>query len=393
MKHYLREKKKKPVFRARRTVFPRRSDRRASGDRREKRPVLPGSGDRFEQRAVYLDSYRTKRRPAWLIPAVITAAVLLAVFWTGPFLLNILSDLFTSGNGGETDAQLLYDSPDYAVVIRQSADLFLEPDLRSQRVSQILYNDLVKITGRGAAGFYQVVLADGTPGYVMTRDVVSDTKSVEPGLYQHRLTVIAKTKRILSHASKGSLLAEVCMGTVLYSDYRGDGIYRVSLPDGTSGWISSEGVLRTETDRGPDVSSAEKFYETALSFVNTTYVDNGITCYGASASGIAYVCAMVNGLAIPREIAGQAGAGDGIPVRHDTETGLPLTDDFQKGDLIFFGKNPADPGSVTGMGIIVGQGQVLMTPKAGNAVRIASLEDDKDLALSIVAVRRIFIGP
>ncbi|MHB1452912.1 MAG: C40 family peptidase [Saccharofermentanales bacterium] len=347
----------------------------------------------FEEKAVYLDNYQAKQRPAWLLPLIIAFVVLLLVFWTGPYILGFLSDrIFIDNNEGDK-VILLYDSPDYAVVGVQSADLLSEPDLRSRRTSQVLYNDLVRIVDHDTYGYIYAQLQDGTMGYLMESDISSDTRSVEPGLYSHKLMIVAKSKRIMSHASKGSLLLEVCMGSILFSDYQGDGIYRVSLPGGINGWISSEGVIRTDVDGAPAVSSAKKFYETALSFVNTTYIENGITSYGASSSGIAFICAKINGVDIPREIDSQSKSGTEVVIAFDDVTGLPMISDFAEGDLVFFRNELANPEGVSEMGIVVGQGQVLMSARSANSVRIVTLSDNADLIGSIVAVRRLFTNP
>ncbi|MHB8962285.1 MAG: C40 family peptidase, partial [Saccharofermentanales bacterium] len=296
---------------------------------------------------------------------------------------------FTESNQGE-EVVLLYNSPEYAVVDRPSADLLLEPDLRSRRTSQVLLNDLVRIIGRDTYGYAHVRLRDGSEGYLMNSDFSADTKSVEPNLHSHKLTIIAKSKRIMSHAGKGSLLLEAYMGSVLFSDYQGDGIYRVSLPGGTYGWISSEGVIRTEVDEDPVVSNARKFYETALSFVNVTYIENGLTSYGASSSGIAYICAKINGVVIPRDMDTQSRSGTEVVVRYEEESGLPMFSDFVEGDLVFFRNDLADPNGISSMGIVVGEGQILMSANSGNSVKIVALSGNPDLVRSIVAVRRLF---
>jgi hypothetical protein len=357
----------------------------------------PGRGEApeslFEAKAVYLDSYRTRQRPAWLGPVIIAATVLLVVFWTGPYLLGILTGRDGNDPTGTDAPERKYDTPDYAVVARPMADLLLEPDLRSPRLSQVLYNDLLRILDRDYEGFYQVALEDGTLGYIISENVHPDAVSAEPGLYDHKLMVVAASKRIMSHAGKGSLLQEVYMGSVLYADYQGDGIYRVVLPGGDAGWISSEGVVRTDPEESPVVSNARKFYETTLSFVNTTYVDNGLTIRGASSSGIAYISARINGIRIPRAMDLQFQAGTEVPLEYHEETGEVLFDRFRGGDLVFFRNELADPDGVSAMGIVVGPGQLLMSVRSKSTMRLVTLTEGSDLVQAIVGVRRLFDTP
>jgi gamma-D-glutamyl-L-lysine dipeptidyl-peptidase len=329
----------------------------------------------IKDKPTYLEHYESKSRKVWLIPLLIALCVIALVLWLGPRFLGTLSHVFPGSEDNKEVITLLYDKNDYAVINERFIDIFESADLRSTRKSQALYNDPVKILDTDHTGFLHIEMSDGTTGYVFTDSVTFETSSVEPFIHSHKLTAVSETVRIMSHASSGSLIHEVVMGTVLYADYGGNGLYRVSLVGGGYGWIGSEGVIRTDPDEEPKMSSANKFYETALKFANATYIPNGITIYGTSSSGIAYICAKVNGVFIPRGMAAQMNAGKKVSKELDPEEYLP-------GDLIFFEGEK--------MGIVTGHGQVLMSVRTGNSVKIITLSDHPDLLSSIIEVRRIF---
>ncbi len=341
------------------------------------------------ERPVFVSSYVKKTRKVWLIPLIATLLILFTVFWLGPRVADIISQRVPGADPVNSQPELLYDSSNYTVVSAAFTDLLKEPDIRASRLSQILYNDPLKILSRSGAEFLYVELSDGAKGYVMTRDVISDTSSIEPGKYLHKLTVASRTKRIMSHASQGSLLKEVVMGTVLFSDYGSGGLYRVALVGGGNGWISSEGVVRTETDSDPQLSSSVKFYETALLFANSTFINNGCTVYGASSQGISFISAKVNGVDLPRDLLSQSISGSEVKYSLDSETGSILFNDLKEGDLVFFGTDYEDEG-IKNMGIVVGYGRVLMSVSGRNSVRIVDLTSDTALTDNIIAVRRLF---
>ncbi len=349
----------------------------------------PNRHRKFRSKDIYISAPHQKGRPAWLIPLLLVFSITLMAFWVGPFALNALAKTFFKQPDTNSKADLAYDSEAYAVIKKQVADLFETPDLKSIRKTQMLYNQLVHIIDRSTYGFYKVVLKDGTFGYVMADDVTASTTSVEENLYEYKIIVISKSKRVMTHSSNGSTIVEALMGTVLYSNYQGDGVYKIVLPDNKEGWIGASGVLKLKTGIPIQKSNAKSFYTTVLSFNNTTTINNGITQNGASSEGIAYIAAKINGIDLPRDKQDQSVMGTEVPIKADEETGLMKYDTLEEGDLIFF-RSVTDPDKVGEMGIVVGYGQILMSRNAKASVKIINLESETSLAKSVMTVRRIF---
>jgi hypothetical protein len=352
-------------------------------------PVLRRKRKFFKKKDLYIDSPNKKNRPAWLIPLLLVFGISLVVFWLGPLVLNTITQIFFHETETGTKQNLEYDSPDYAVVEKQVADLYETPDLKAVRKTQVLYNQLVHIIDRSTYGFYLVELDDGTQGYIMSDDVTSSTGSMEASLYEYKIIVISKSKRVMTHSSNGSTIMEAMMGTVLYSNYQGDGVYRVALPNSTEGWIGASGVLKIKMGEEIQKSNAKSFYTTVLSFNNTTYINKGLTANGASSEGIAYIAARINGIALPRDKEAQRVEGVEVPLQYDAETGLLLFENFETGDLVFF-KSAVDPEKAGEMGIVVGYGQVLMSRNSKASMKILDLDADETLKKSVMTVRRIF---
>lgn len=333
----------------------------------------------------------------WLIAIAVTALVLAIVFWVAPEFVETLKNRIRQASPAREEINLIYQDKGYCVLKVPFTDLYDMPDMRASRMTQVLYNELMKITEAEAEGFVGVELKDGTRGYVLSRDISYDTRSVEPALYEYKLTIIVKTKRIMSHAYSGSILVEGVMGTHLYSDYGGEGIYRVALAGGGYGWISSEGVVRTEVDEELLPSTGRKFYETALFFANTTYIPEGLTVYGASANGIIYVASKVNGLNLPRDIQGISKFGTEVPLVFE-ESGTLNFQGIREGDLMFFAPDtgtqdePAQekPEKYSNVGIVVGSGKILISGQGSTSTKIMDINSAFFTGQRPVLVKRLF---
>ncbi len=342
-----------------------------------------------KEKEIYIENPNRKSRPPWLLPILFVIGISLIVFWVGPFTMKAISKLVFNNKDNTQSVKLVYNTGDYLVVSKQYADILEKPDLLSLRKTQVLYNQILKIIDKKTYGYYQVELEDKTRGYIMSENVTNFTESIEPNMYQIKIIVLSKSKRVMSHSSNGSIVVEIYMGTVLYSNYQGDGVYRVILPDHKEGWVSASGVLKLNSGQEVKISSAKGFYSTVISFNDTTYIDNGITQMGASSDGIAYIAAKVNGITIPRDKQLQLSVGKNIPLEYDKDTGLFKYDNLNEGDLIFF-KSDANPAKVGEMGIVMGYGQVLMSRNSKSSVKILLLDDYPNLTKSVLAVKRMF---
>lgn len=387
----------------------------------------------FYKKGIYI-AKPSSGLPGWFLPLIALVLIVVLVFWGVPAAITRMQNQQQNPTGEDTpENQLIYDDRTQ-VVNRPIADIFDQPDLKAARVTQALYNEPVTIrpsgeigeTGAaGATGFAPVALADGTTGFIMTRDLTARRTSIEPGLYRYKLVIATATKRIMSHASQGTLLVEVMMGTVLYADYRGDGISRVGLPDGTTGWISDEGVIvlpiggAIET---PD-DAARYFCSTALTFRQVTVIENGQSIRGVSTTGIARLAAMINGLSVPRTLAGLSEMGSQIVVPRDPATGLIDLAALQPGDLLFLAAEPVptagadeagneetdsttsdskatgsvpEEGTVVpaaspvALAIYVDTNQILFARPIHSAIQLLDLSRQEDIQQRIVLIRRLF---
>jgi len=371
----------------------KRDQKKKSGERK----AVVGEAEDIKQvwtlneKEAYVSPSRYKRLPKFIV--FFGAVVLLTamIFWLLPAVVERFYGI-SNETPFEIQPELIYEKGT-AVVSSSFANLMSEPDVGSQRVTQVLFNEPLRILDMSTSeNFYHVQTTDQLKGYVLRTDVFTDAASAEPNLHKYKIVISDPVKRIMTHATKGTLQIEVMMNTVLFSDFKGDGVYRVSLPDGKTGWIGSSGVIELGIKEPLEKVGARYFVGSVENFHFVTLIDNGATYRGASVEGVVYVCAGINGLSMPRKMEDQFYQGEEIPLRYDAVTRVLDISLIQPGDLIFF-RSPMDLNSTMPyeMGVYTDVGMVLMNHKSRTTLRICDLEGNEELKERVISVRRIFL--
>lgn len=332
--------------------------------------------------------------------ALFFAIVAFALIILGVFIIlpKILPGMFVGSNielFAEKEVKLIYDD-NHRVVMSVAENLMSEPDITSERITQVLYNDVVElvssnpVTGIDGNTYYHVSTSDGVKGYMNARNLTSDTVSVEPDLHEYKIVVSDTVKNVMTHATNGTLITKVMMNTVLYADVKRDGVYQVCLPNGDTGWIGSSGVIELDVRGTIEEVSTRYFVSSALTFANATYLNNGVTMNGISVNGLVYVCANVNGIKAPRTIEGLLELGDEVELQYDVITGELVIDSILPGDLVFLRASGASGDEVTEMAICTDTGTLLMLSNARTTIRLRNFKSSDAICERIVQVRRVF---
>lgn len=345
----------------------------------------------FYKKDVYV-SKRTSGLPGWLLPLLALILIVALVFWAAPLAVARWQAVHRQTDEPGLATQALRYGEQTRVVLEPVADVFSRPDLKADRITQVLYNEPVTLLPEGVLhGYAAVQLQDGVRGYMLSADLTVSRDSVEPAGFLYKAIVINAVKRVMSHARRGTLLVEVMMGTVLYVDYRGAGVSRVLLPDGASGWISDDGIVLLPSDSQikQPYQPREAFCSTALTFLQATTLENGQSVRGISMAGIIRLSAAINGMDLPRTRQDLYMAGQAVTLQKSAETGLVELEDLQSGDLLVL----ADPHDLTepaDLAILIDAEQILYARPSQTAIRLMNLSQNEDIWRRIVAVRRLF---
>ncbi|MDD3953718.1 MAG: SH3 domain-containing protein [Lentisphaeria bacterium] len=327
-----------------------------------------------------------------MLPLLALVLIVVLVFWAAPLAVARWQAAHRQTDEPGLATQALRYGEQTRVVLEPVADVFSRPDLKADRITQVLYNEPVTLLPEGVLyGYAAVQLQDGVRGYMLSADLTVSRDSVEPAGFLYKAIVINAVKRVMSHARRGTLLVEVMMGTVLYVDYRGAGVSRVLLPDGASGWISDDGIVLLPSDSQikQPYQPREAFCSTALTFLQATTLENGQSVRGISMAGIIRLSAAINGMDLPRTRQDLYMAGQAVTLQKSAETGLVELEDLQSGDLLVL----ADPHDLTepaDLAILIDAEQILYARPSQTAIRLMNLSQNEDIWRRIVAVRRLF---
>ncbi len=327
-----------------------------------------------------------------ILPSVIFLVIVALLFWILPTLIPKLIETPEIAMYISPEAERVYTDPADRLVIRYVTNLMTEPDVRSDRITQLLFNEPVRLLSASPTeGFYLVRTTDELEGFVLAKDLSDEMDAIEPNLHVYKLIVSDVSKNVMSHASNGTLEIEVMMNTVLYSDEKRDGVYHIALPGGKDGWIGSSGVIELSVHDPVEKVGVRYFVSSVLSFVNMTHLSGGITKRGLSVEGLAYISAAVNGVQLPRVLEDQFLSGQEVDLGYDEITGELIISSIVPGDLVFF-RHPLQKDSVIPyeMGICTENGMLIMVSRSKTTLRLTSFAENRVLQDRIVGVRRIF---
>lgn len=343
-------------------------------------------------RPVYLT--RTKWRvPPWIIALLVFVALMAGLFVVVPILVDQtghFDDPQIPGISQPDQGQALLQNPDLAVVKVASAPLLEAPHPRAGRLAEALFNEMVTLVDSRGQDYLLVRLQDGVQGYIRRDQLSADKGSVVADNALAKVLVRDASKRIMSHARQGSLLVEAPMGTLLYADYRNGDLLRVRLPDQTSGWINSSGVmlLPPQASIGAEDNWDQLLVASLMTFIQSPQVPGGVTRRGISMEGALYVSGLLNGLTLTRDRQALMSMGQAVSLPLDDQGAGDLTY-LEEGDLVFFHER-YDQQAIRALAVRVADDQLLVGLPKKSSLQLMDLESAqaRDLALGVMTARR-----
>ena len=323
--------------------------------------------------------------PPWLIPLVAFALVILLVFWILPGQLAPSPEPTVP-----VEVVLPPKEDDLAVVQVSVADVFDSPYVRGKRITQVLYNEPLKILSTEPPNHIRVELPDGTRGFVLRSDLSAEIASVTPRDGMLKVIVRGDMKPIMSAASAGTRVAEAPMGTILYSDYSSDQVMRLLLPSGGYGWITKDSVfIFDDLEALPEPDHfVQSFTSSAMAFFNAPWMPSGQTLNGISPEGAARVAGLLNGKILPYTLEKMAEVGQEVTLPVDPETREFDLRYLREGDLVFF-HPPDDEKRIESVAICMPERQWLRAEQNRASLRLGTISEQRDMARWIYKVVRL----
>ncbi len=261
-----------------------------------------------------------------------------------------------NGNGPILDIESKYKNK--AVVLETVVDIFREPDINSERVTQAIFNQPVDVIEEKGT-WTKVKVVDGYTGWLKSKFIDRDCTSIMEENYTDRAVITGKTKKVNSSAGGGVTLKDVVMGTELFIKGKKDRYYEVALPGGVTGWIDTKDTIKVPSGSLIPATSAQDFVATVNKFKGTPYLWGGVSSWeGIDCSGLVYICSRINGVNLPRDADMQF---------EFIKTEVGSVDELKVGDLLFFSSNQ-ELKDVSHVGIYVGEGKFVHAAKSKGLV-------------------------
>jgi len=261
----------------------------------------------------------------------------------------------------------------YAWNITNVSDLRAKPDHDSERVSQLLFSEIVEII-RGQGSFVKVRQLDGYKGWIYSAYLKELLKKDANSFLKLPKSVLT-TKTTQIYDKKDNKLSPYIFfyGSVVARKSKSNNKTIIRLPDSSLIYIKGN-KLRPIEDKNRCKVTGTLLVREAEKFLGIPYLWGGATPLGYDCSGLIQAVFRSYGISLPRD------------TKDQIKTGKPVTENSIKtGDLLFFNRH---------VGLAIGETKLIHASRKSGGVRIESLvkhEENyrEDLVKTFVEARRI----
>ena len=261
----------------------------------------------------------------------------------------------------------------YAWNITNVSDLRDKPDNNSERISQLLFSEIVGVL-KEQGSFVRVRQFDGYEGWVynpyLKKISVKEAKSF---LKLPKYVLTSNNSKTYNNKGDDIPPYNIFYGTVISVKSRRQGKTNIVLPDESTIHIKGNRFRPIDDNNRHEITGTRLVRE-AKKFLGIPYLWGGVTPLGYDCSGLIQAVFRSFGIILPRD------------TKDQIESGKPIARNCIKtGDLMFFNRH---------VGIAIGKTKLIHASRHSGGVRIESLvknEDNyrEDLANTFVQARRI----
>jgi gamma-D-glutamyl-L-lysine dipeptidyl-peptidase len=286
----------------------------------------------------------------------------------------IFSSCSSEGKTAEETYTIKNDIYD-AVAIEMLADIYTEASLDSVRITQVLYNQPLKIQG-SKDGFYLVSAIGNVEGYILENKVIINTDSLRTNVNDQKILVTGESKTVYSKPDGKIPVEKIVAGTVFaYRGKLGDWI-RIEMADGTNGYLTLNNIILYEGQI--PVTDADSFIRDIIAYSDAKYLEGGISATeGFDMPNLINLCARINGVELP------------LGINELKDEGVEVTDGvIKKGDILFLSKDRYNK-TVTSAAVALDDVKAVFFSEEQHMIVIGKLMDE-DIRSRTQKIIRIF---
>lgn len=237
----------------------------------------------------------------------------------------------------------------YGVVNVSVCNLRVEPDFSSEMMTQALLGMPVRLLERD--GWYHAQTPDNYIAWVhrvgvhpMTKEEVSAWNKAEKIVVTSHYGFVYSEPKLTSQT-----VTDVVAGNRLKWEGTKGSFYKVSYPDGRTGYIQKSISMPEKKWRAELKQDVESIIKTAHTLLGVPYLWAGTSSKGVDCSGFMRTTLYLHDIIIPRDASQQAYEGEHIDIAPDFSN-------LQPGDLLFFGRKatPERKERVVHVGMYIG---------------------------------------
>ncbi len=264
----------------------------------------------------------------------------------------------------------------YGIINRNIADLRAEPDFRSERKSQLLFNEPLEVV-QLRKGYSRVRQVDGYFGWIDARSIfpVNRKKYVAHGKKLNFVITSLTAKIDIYGNSPAAGIPFLFYGTKVHLLSKIGNYCVITAPDGVKYKIALKNLTPILRSPSKDISP-RKIIREAEKFLGAPYLWGGTSPYGFDCSGLVQRVYSRFGIYLPRDSKDQRKAGRRIAY-----------DNIQCGDLLFFHRHVA---------IAIDKYRIIHASLGEGSVALNSLNPEdtnfrKDLSDTYLEARRVLV--
>jgi hypothetical protein len=291
-----------------------------------------------------------------------------------PGLKNEISEYLEKQKIEYTDNLIVLPDPlkitkPWGLITISVANLKKEPSFASEMVSQAIMGTPLKILKQ--KGSWSLVQ---TPDYYIGWIIESSIRELDVAEFESwrnssRYIFIGRSGDIFSDKGSNELVSDIVNGVIVVDSGGGkEGIGRISLPDGRTGWIAKDVIMDFDKWCSEVKPEPQKMITFARSLVGYPYLWGGTSTKAIDCSGFTRIIYFTGGIILARDASQQFLHGIKVDISSSIEA-------LQPGDLVFFGyMNRVGVERITHTGMYIGNTEVI---HSSGMVRINSLDSTR----------------